>query len=73
MSNFLNRRSPSPALIISCLALFMALGGVSYGFAAGSIDSKEIKNNDVRSKDVRQSTLTGSDVKGNALKGAPRR
>ena len=70
MSNFLNRRRPSAALIISCLALFMALGGVSYGFAAGSIDSKEIKNNDVRSKDVRQSTLTGSDVKGNALKGA---
>ena len=70
MSTFLNRRRPSAALIISCLALFMALGGVSYGFAAGSIDSKEIKNNDVRSKDVRQSTLTGSDVKGNALKGA---
>jgi hypothetical protein len=70
MSKFRRRCRPSAAFIISCLALFMALGGVSYGFAAGSIDSKEIKNNDVRGKDVRQSTLTGSDVKGNALKGA---
>jgi hypothetical protein len=57
------RRHPSAAIIISCLALVMALGGVSYGFAAGSIDSREILNNDVRGKDVRQSTLTGSDVK----------
>jgi hypothetical protein len=70
MCKLLRRRRPSAALIISCLALFMALGGVSYGFAAGSINSKEIKNNDIRSKDVRQSTLTGADVKGNALKGA---
>jgi hypothetical protein len=63
------RRRPSAAFIISCLALFMAMGGVSYGFAAGSIDSKEIKNNDVRGKDVREATLNGSDVKGNSLKG----
>jgi hypothetical protein len=64
------RRRPSASIIISCLALFMALGGVSYGFAAGSIDSREILNNDVRGKDVRQSTLTGADVKGDSLKGA---
>jgi hypothetical protein len=70
MSKFRRRRRPSAAFIISCLALFMALGGVSYGFAAGSIDSREIKNNDVRGKDVRQGTLSGSDVKDDALKGA---
>jgi hypothetical protein len=70
MCKFLRRRRPSAALIVSCLALFMALGGVSYGFAAGSIDSKEIKNNDVRGKDVRESSLTGSDVKVDSLKGA---
>jgi hypothetical protein len=70
MSKFRMRRRPSAAFIISCLALFMALGGVSYGFAAGSIDSREIKNNDVRGKDVRQGTLSGSDVKNDALTGA---
>jgi hypothetical protein len=69
MSKSRRRRRPSAAFIISCLALFMAMGGVSYGFAAGSIDSKEIKNNDVRGKDVRQHTLTGDDVKGNSLGG----
>jgi hypothetical protein len=63
------RRRPSAAFIISCLALFMAMGGASYAFAAGSIGSKEIKNDDIRGKDVRQHTLTGDDVKGNSLGG----
>ena len=43
---------PSPALIISIISLFVALGGVGYAAATGSIDSREIKNNSVRSKDV---------------------
>ena len=30
---------PTPATAIACLALFVSLGGVSYGVAAGSIDS----------------------------------
>jgi hypothetical protein len=69
MSKFRRRRRPSAAFIISCLALFMAMGGVSYGFAAGSIDSKEIKNNDLRGKDVRQHTLSSDDVMKNSLGG----
>ena len=70
MSKSRRRRRPSAAFIISCLALFMAMGGVSYGFAAGSIDSKEIKNNDVRGKDVREGTLNGSRMsRSNSLKG----
>jgi hypothetical protein len=64
------RRRPSAATLISCFALFMALGGVSYGFAAGSIDSREILNDTVRGKDVHQETLTGSDVKNGKLGGA---
>jgi hypothetical protein len=69
MSSILRRR-PSAATLISCFALFMALGGVSYGFAAGSIDSREILNNTIRGKDVHQETLTGSDVKDGKLGGA---
>ncbi len=64
------RRRPSAATLISCFALFMALGGVSYGFAAGSIDSREILNDTIRGKDVHQETLTGSDVKNGKLGGA---
>jgi hypothetical protein len=61
-------RLPSPALVISCVALFVSLGGVSYGLAKGSIDSREIKNNTVRSGDVRNNTLRSKDVRNNTLR-----
>ena len=64
------RRRPSPALVISCIALFVSLGGVSYGVATGFIDSREIKNNSVRSADIRNSSVEGRDVAPNTLKGA---
>jgi len=62
-------RRPSPALILSGIALFFALGGVSYGLATGSINSREIKNNSVRSKDVRNNSLRSRDVHNNSLTG----
>jgi len=52
-------RLPSPALVVALVALFVALGGVSYGLATGSIDSREIKNR----------TITTVDMKGRSLKG----
>jgi len=61
-------RLPSPALVISCVALFVSLGGVSYGLAKGSIDSREIKNNTVRSGDVLNNTLRSKDVRNNTLR-----
>ena len=71
---------PSPALVIACIALFVAMGGVSYGFATGSIDSREIKNgavttkdlrnNEVRGRDIRNSTILGRDVAFNTLTGS---
>ena len=30
---------PSPAMVVACIALFVSMGGVSYGLATGSIDS----------------------------------
>ena len=74
------RRRPSPAMVIALIALFIAMGGVSYGVATGSIDGREIKNNtvksgdlrnnDIRGKDIRTGTIGGSDVASNTLKGA---
>lgn len=71
---------PSPALVISCIALFVALGGVGYAAATGSIDGREVKNNSIASKDiknssivsgdVKNSTLTGSDLRDNGVKGS---
>jgi hypothetical protein len=62
-------RRPSPATAISCVALFVALGGVSYGVATGSIESREIADGTVRSKDVRNNNLTTSDVRNNDVRG----
>jgi hypothetical protein len=66
---YLLRRRPSPALVIACIALFVSLGGVSYGVATGFIDSREIKNNTIRSQDVRNSTLRTQDIRNNEVRG----
>jgi len=55
----------NPSLLISMVALFVALGGVSY--AAATIGSAEIKNNSVRSKDVKNGDLRGKDLKADTI------
>jgi hypothetical protein len=66
---YILRRRPSPALVISCIALFVSLGGVSYGVATGFIDSREIKNNTITSGDVRNNTLRTFDIRNNEVRG----
>jgi len=63
------RRRPSPATAIASIALFVSLGGVSYGFATGSIDSREIKNSTIKSGDVRNNTLRTEDIRNNEVRG----
>lgn len=63
------RRRPSPALIISLVALFVSLSGVSYGVATGFIDSREIKNNDVRTRDLRNNDIRTRDLRNNEIRG----
>ncbi len=58
----------NPSLLISMVALFVALGGVSY--AAATIGSAQIKNNSVRSKDVKNGDLRGKDLKANTIGGS---
>jgi hypothetical protein len=62
-------RRPSAALVLSAIAVFMSLGGVSYGLAAASIDSRAIKNNEVRSIDIRNGQVKGKDVKNGSVRG----
>ena len=57
------RKRPSAALIIACISLFVALGGVSYGVATGSIDSREIKDGSIRNPDFKRGTLRGNEAK----------
>ena len=70
----------SPPMAVSLLALFVSLGGVSYGLAVGSIGSREIENGSIQSRDsrngairgedVRNATVLSRDVKDGALRGA---
>jgi hypothetical protein len=66
MSNL--RRHFSPALVIALIALFVSLGGVSYGVATGFIDSRELKDNTVRTRDLRNNDVRTRDVRNNELR-----
>lgn len=60
---------PSPALVVSMIALFVSLSGVSYGVATGFIDSREIKNNEIRSLDIRNNEVRTRDLRNNEIRG----
>lgn len=51
---------PSPSMVISSVALFVALGGGAY--AVATIDSSDVKNNSLRSSDVKNNTLRSKDI-----------
>ena len=63
------RLRPSPAIVISLLALFLSLGGVSYGVATGYIDSRELKNNSVSTRDLRNNDIRTKDLRNNEIRG----
>jgi hypothetical protein len=60
---------PSPALALAFVALFVSLGGVSYGVATGSIDSREVKNKSLRGQDLRANTVTAREIKRRSIDG----
>jgi hypothetical protein len=62
------RRHLNPTSLIAMVALFAALGGVSY--AAATIDGKDIKNKSVAGKKLKNKTVTGGKVKNDSLTGA---
>lgn len=62
-------RKPSPALIISLIALFVALGGTVY--AAGHIRGKTIKKGSEPGNRIKKNTITGKQVKESSLGAVP--
>ena len=62
-------RTPSPAMVVALIALFVSLSGVSYGVATGFIDSREIKNNEIRSLDIRNNEVRTRDLRNNEVRG----
>ena len=63
----LRLRRPSPALVISLIALFVALGGTSY--AAIKIGARNLKTGSVGTRAVKNATLSGRDIKRAGLSG----
>ena len=62
----------SPALLVACLALFLAAGGPAAAVnaadaAARFITGKQIKDNSITSKDIRNGTLVAKDFKAGVL------
>ena len=60
------RRKITPSLVISVLALFVALGGTSYAISKlpkNSVGTKQIKNNAVVSSKVKDKSLVAKDFK----------
>src|SRR4051794_38515536 len=55
------RRRPSPALVISLVALFLSLGGV--GYAALRITGKDVVDGSLTGKDVANHSLRANDFK----------
>ncbi len=51
-------RTPSPALVISIIALCVALGGSAY--AATMITSKQIRNGTIQNADIKKNTIQAS-------------
>jgi len=56
---------PSPAMIVACVALFVAMGGTSYAavtLAANSVGTKQIKNGAVTAAKIKNGAVTTAKV-----------
>jgi hypothetical protein len=63
-----NRFRPSPALVISLIALFVSVSGVAW--AAATIGTSDIKNGAVTAKKLHKNAVTTKKIKGSAVTGA---
>jgi len=64
-----DRRRISPALVVSILALVLAVAGGAY--AAGTINGAKLKNRSVAGKKLKKNTVTGTEVKESTLGQVP--
>lgn len=59
---------PSPALVVSLIALFVAFGGT--GYAAVKINGANLKNKSVSGAKLKNKTIAGAKIKNDAVTGA---
>jgi hypothetical protein len=68
------RLRPSPAMVVACIALTVALGGTSYAaikLPKNSVGTKQLKRNAVTSPKVKNDAITGADVLESSLAQVP--
>jgi len=59
----ISSRRPSPALVISMIALFVAIGGTAFAaIGQNTIGTKQVKPNSLNSGDVKNDSLRGADI-----------
>jgi hypothetical protein len=68
MRRALRQRRPSPALVISIIALFVSIGGI--GYAAATIGTNDIKTGAVTAKKLRKGAVTTRKIRNEAVTGA---
>jgi hypothetical protein len=72
--SLLRRHFPSPAMVVACLALLVALGGTSYAaikLPANSVGTKQLKRGAVTGVKVKSNTLTGAQINESRLGRVP--
>ena len=70
----LSRRVPSPAMVVACFALIVALGGTSYAairLPANSVGTKQLKKGAVTGVKVKSNTLAGKQINESKLGKVP--
>ena len=75
MMKQLARLRPSPAMVVACIALTVALGGTSVAaiqaLPKNSVGTKQLKRNAVTSPKVKNNAITGADVNEGSLAKVP--
>ena len=70
------RRTPSPSMVVACLALAVALSGAGYAAVTlprNSVGTPQLKRNAVVSTKIAAGGVGTSDLKANAVKGSKAR
>ena len=53
--------------VVSCIALFIALGGSALAIKANTVGSRQVRDDSLKSRDVRNGTLTGQDLAADSI------
>jgi hypothetical protein len=71
----LSRRVPSPAMVVACLALMVALAGTSYAairLPANSVGTLQLKKGAVTGAKVKKNSITGTQIRETTLERVPK-